>query len=123
MAISIPSNDHYESSSLLNKSLKLHCDLPTFPDFPGLFRKFDFTPGILLHNPRFFTSRSMRCVIVVRVRDFKISIHTYTYYVFDSALYLCPARDVKVEKRLDVCTCRQGKRASKITLSRTHEKV
>ena len=31
------------------------------------------------------------------------------YYVFDSALYLCPALDVKVEKRLDVCA--QGKRA------------
>ena len=27
--------------------------------------------------------------------------------MFDSALYLCPARDVKVEKRMDVCA--QGK--------------
>ena len=40
--------------------------------------------------------------------------------MFDSALYLCPARDVKLEKHLDVCA--QGKRASKITLSRTHDK-
>ena len=39
--------------------------------------------------------------------------------MFDSALYLCPVRDIKLEKRLDVCE--QGKRASKITLSRMCE--
>ena len=39
--------------------------------------------------------------------------------MFDSALYLGPARDVKLEKRLDVCA--QGKRSSKITLSHTQD--
>ena len=95
-------------------------------------RIFGDNPGNLTSLPEyccriFFTSRSMRCVIVVRARNFKInsnSIYTHyvfdsALYVFDSALYLCPARDVKLEKRLDVCA--QGKRASKITLSRTHD--
>ena len=46
---------------------------------------------------------------VVRARDLKINsnrmriiIHTYTYYVFNFALYLGPARDVKLAS-LDVC--------------------
>ena len=41
--------------------------------------------------------------------------------MFDSALYLCPAWGVKLEKRLDVCT--QGKRSSKITLSVYHTRT
>ena len=72
-------------------------------------QKFDFTPGVPEYCciiPDFFTSRSMRCVIVVRVRDFKINsnsirIHTHTRTAC-SILYLCPARDVKVEKRMCV---------------------
>ena len=65
----------------------------------------------------------MRRVVVDRARDFKInsnSIHAYTYYVLDSSLYLGPTWDVKLERRLDVCA--QSKRASKITLSHTHDK-
>ena len=45
-------------------------------------------------------------------------LHIYTYYMFDSALYLCPAWGVKLEKCLDVSA--QGKRSSKITLSVYH---
>ena len=54
-------------------------------------------------------SRSMRCVIVVRARDFKISIRIYTH-TRTTCSYLCPAWGVKLEKRLDVCA--HGKRAS-----------
>ena len=87
------------------------CRPANSPGFSGTIQ----SPGILLHNPGFNLRRAQCVVIVVRARDLP-----YTHiHVFDSAQYLGPARDVKLEKRLDVCA--QGKRASKITLLRTDD--
>ena len=76
-----------------------------------------------IHAYTYYVFGSALYVIVVRARDFKIStcIRIYTHTCTTCSIlpciymYLCPARDVKLEKRLDVCA--QGKRASKITLS------
>ena len=97
-------------------------------------RIFRDSPGNLTSLPesrntvalsRIFTSRSMRCVIVVRARDLKISIRIYTHTRTTCSILpcvcMCPAWGVKLEKRLDVCA--HGKRASKITLSVYHART